>query len=135
MLYEYLMTNYNPNEPIFISDINLPISNGNLRKKIKELCDAGKIKRFDTGIYYLPKKSRLKGDIPLSVDTVARYKYISRNGNIVCRSWMDCSKINISISYLYKISEIGKNNTYNLLNILILLPIYDIIIISYDFYN
>ena len=83
MLYEYLMTNYNPNEPIFISDINLPISNGNLRKKIKELCDAGKIKRFDTGIYYLPKKSRLKGDIPLSVDTVARYKYISRNGNIV----------------------------------------------------
>lgn len=76
MLYEYLMTNYNPNEPIFISDINLPISNGNLRKKIKELCDAGKIKRFDTGIYYLPKKSRLKGDIPLSVDTVA-------NGNTV----------------------------------------------------
>lgn len=42
MLYEYLRTNYNPNESIFIFDVNLSISNGNLYKKIKELCDASK---------------------------------------------------------------------------------------------
>lgn len=82
MLYKYLIENYKPNEPIFISDISLPVSDGNLRKMMKGLCDTGKIKRFDTGIYYLPKNSRLKGDVPLGADTVARYKYVSRNGNI-----------------------------------------------------
>ena len=49
---------------------------------MKDLCDVGKIKRFDIGIYYLPKQSRLKGGVPLSVDTVAKYKYVCRNGNI-----------------------------------------------------
>lgn len=104
MLYEYLMTNYNPNEPIFISDINLPISNGNLRKKIKELCDAGKVKRFDTGIYYLPKKSRLKGDIPLSVDTVA-------NGNTVeyYSGYTFANQLGVTMQVPYVI-EIVSNN-------------------------
>lgn len=82
MLYEYLIKSYQPNEPIFLCDIDLPVSNGNLRKMMKDLCDIGKIKRFDIGIYYLPKKSRLKGGVPLSVDTVAKYKYVCRNGNI-----------------------------------------------------
>lgn len=82
MLYEYLIKSYQPNEPIFLCDIDLPVSNGNLRKMMKDLCDAGKIKRFDIGIYYLPKQSRLKGGVPLSVDTVAKYKYVCRNGNI-----------------------------------------------------
>lgn len=82
MLYEYLIKSYQPNEPIFLCDIDLPVSNGNLRKMMKDLCDVGKIKRFDIGIYYLPKQSRLKGGVPLSVDTVAKYKYVCRNGNI-----------------------------------------------------
>lgn len=82
MLYEYLIKSYQSNEPIFLCDIDLPVSNGNLRKMMKDLCDVGKIKRFDIGIYYLPKQSRLKGGVPLSVDTVAKYKYVCRNGNI-----------------------------------------------------
>lgn len=82
MLYKYLIKSYQPNEPIFLCDIDLPVSNGNLRKMMKDLCDVGKIKRFDIGIYYLPKQSRLKGGVPLSVDTVAKYKYVCRNGNI-----------------------------------------------------
>lgn len=82
MLYEYLIKSYQPNEPIFLCDIDLPVSNGNLRKMMRDLCDVGKIKRFDIGIYYLPKQSRLKGGVPLSVDTVAKYKYVCRNGNI-----------------------------------------------------
>ena len=82
MLYEYLIKSYQPNEPIFLCDIDLPVSNGNLRKMMKDLCDVEKIKRFDIGIYYLPKQSRLKGGVPLSVDTVAKYKYVCRNGNI-----------------------------------------------------
>ena len=31
----------------------------------KELCDSGKINRFDKGVYYIPKQSRLKGGVPL----------------------------------------------------------------------
>ena len=81
-LYEYLISNYKPNEPIFVSDIQLSVSDVNLRQMFKVLCDSGKIERFDTGIYYLPKASRLKGGVPLVADTVARYKYVSRNGRI-----------------------------------------------------
>lgn len=82
MLYDYLTTNYKPNEPIFVSDISLPVSHVNLRQMFKILCDAGKIKRFETGVYYLPKESKLKGGVPLGADTVAKYKYISRNGKV-----------------------------------------------------
>jgi len=82
MLYEYLTEKYKPNEPIFVSDISLPVSDVNLRQMFKVLCDSGKIKRFETGIYYLPKQSRLQGGVPLGAETVARYKYIFRNGSI-----------------------------------------------------
>ena len=80
MLYEYLKLNYLPNEPIFVSDIDLPVTNGNLRRMFKVLCDSGKIERFDKGVYYIPKQSRLKGGVPLGTDAVVRAKYVSRNG-------------------------------------------------------
>lgn len=83
MLYEYLIANYKPNEPIFLSDVKLPnINNNNLRQMFKLLCDSHKIKRYDTGIYYIPTPSRLKGGTTLSPTTVATYKYISRHGKI-----------------------------------------------------
>ncbi len=82
MLYRYLVENYMPNEPIFVSDISLPVTDVNLRQMFKVLCDSGKITRFEKGVYYIPKESRLKGGVPLGADTVAKYKYISRNGKI-----------------------------------------------------
>lgn len=83
MLYEYLIANYKPNEPIFLSDIHLAnINNNNLRQLFKSLSDSHKIKRYDTGIYYIPAKSRLKGETSLPPTIVATYKYISRNGNV-----------------------------------------------------
>ena len=47
MLYDYLIKNYKANEPIFVSDIVLPVSDANLRQMFKALCDSEKIKRFD----------------------------------------------------------------------------------------
>ena len=82
MLLEYLQENYKANEPIFVSDIELPVTDTNLRQMFKVLCDSGQIVRYDTGIYYLKGKSRLKGGVSLSADVVARYKYISRNNKI-----------------------------------------------------
>ena len=55
MLLEYLQENYNKNEPIFVADIHLPVSDTNLRQMLKVLCDKGTIQRFDTGIYILPE--------------------------------------------------------------------------------
>lgn len=80
MLYEYLLENYKPNEPIFTSDIDLGISGNTLRPLLKQLCDQGKLKRFDNGVFYIPAQSRLKGGIPIAADTVARYRYIARRG-------------------------------------------------------
>lgn len=83
MLYKYLESNYSPNEPIFISDVELPVSDVNLRRMFKKLCDEGKIKRFDKGIYYIPKQSRLKGGVPIGADAVTKAKYVSRKGKVV----------------------------------------------------
>lgn len=82
MLLEYLQKNYKVNEPIFVSDIDLPVTATNLRQMFKVLCDNGKIYRYDTGIYYMKGTSRLKGGASLSASEVARYKYISRNNRV-----------------------------------------------------
>lgn len=82
MLYKYLTSNYKPNEPIFLADINLPINGNTLRQMFKKLCDAGKLRRFDAGVYYLPSESRLKGGTGLTPEVVASYKYIERGGKI-----------------------------------------------------
>lgn len=82
MLYEYLLENYKINEPIFLADINLPVTDNNLRQMFKVLCDKGNIVRYDTGIYYIKGTSRLKGSSTLSASEVARYKYIERNERV-----------------------------------------------------
>lgn len=82
MLLKYLQENYKLNEPIFVSDIDLPVTDTNLRQMFKVLCDNGQIMRYDTGIYYLKGDSRLKGGATLSASEVARYKYISRNNQV-----------------------------------------------------
>ena len=82
MLLEYLQQNYKVNEPIFVSDIELPVTDNNLRQMFKVLCDSGQIMRYETGIYYLKSDSRLKGGTTLSASEVAKYKYISRNNQV-----------------------------------------------------
>lgn len=77
MLLEYLQKNYKVNEPIFVSDIDLPVTDTNLRQMFKVLCDSGQIYRYETGIYYMKGNTRLKGGVPLSASKVARYKYIT----------------------------------------------------------
>ena len=81
MLYEYLKQNYVPGEPIFASDIEIPdMSEENLRYHFKRLADTGIICRFDSGIYYFPKKNILGENQILSAETVVFHKYIMRKG-------------------------------------------------------
>lgn len=76
-LYEYLLENYNENEPIFVSEIAIEdMTDVNLRQQIKKLADSGKIKKFDTGIYFIPKKSVFCSGSQLSPYKVIEQKYI-----------------------------------------------------------
>ena len=56
MLFEYLLETYGQNEPIFVSDIRYKDWSTNyIRQQIKKLTDEGKLRRYDTGIYFIPK--------------------------------------------------------------------------------
>ncbi len=84
MLYEYLLSNYTQGEPIFTGDIDIPdMTEENLRYHLKKLTDDAVIYRFESGVYYFPKKNILGEYVPLSADTVALHKYIMRKGKRV----------------------------------------------------
>lgn len=77
ILYKYLSNHYKENEPIFLADIQIEGMTGtNIRQQIKKLTDAGKVKRFDNGIYFLPKKTMFKPDSQLALEKVLGYKYL-----------------------------------------------------------
>ena len=83
-VYGYLLENYGQNEPIFLSELSIsgmkPVS---LRQQLKKLTEDGRLKRFDAGIYYLPKKSMFRFGSMLSPDEVIRKKYLME-GNSRC---------------------------------------------------
>lgn len=84
MLLEYLTENYETGEPIFLQDIKITgMSEASIRQGIKKLTETGEVVRYDQGVYFIPKISRLKGTPTLAPDIVARYKYISRMGRIM----------------------------------------------------
>ena len=77
MLKEYLEKNYGYDEPIFINEIRLNGLNDNtLHRYFKRMLGAGDLARFDTGIYYLPKASRLLKKSYLDPMKVIVRKYI-----------------------------------------------------------
>ncbi len=82
MLYGYLIENFKPYEPIFTADIDIDMVGNSLRPKLKELCDSGKLCRYEAGVYYLPGKMKLKGLTPISASAVARSRYVNRRGKI-----------------------------------------------------
>lgn len=81
MVYEYLRQNYEPGEPIFLTDVAIDgMTEPNVRYHIKRLTDDGQLCRFDSGVYYLPKRGVLGGEVAMSPETVAMHKYIRRRG-------------------------------------------------------
>lgn len=79
MLWQYILNRYAEGEPIISSDIELDISESNRRRQFKILTDEGKLKRYENGVYYIPKRSRLGTELPMLPDYVIESKYISRN--------------------------------------------------------
>lgn len=84
MLWQYIESNYKENQPILSSALNIPgVTPTNLRQSLKNLTDKGKLKRFDSGVYFIPRKSLLKDGTTISADKVIEAKYI-KNNNGVC---------------------------------------------------
>lgn len=83
MLYEYIKKNYKEAEPIFFSDLERgEISKSALNQQLKLLCEKGLLKKYDTGVYYIPKVTLLNCVVGPNADMVARYRFISKGENI-----------------------------------------------------
>ena len=83
-VYEYLISKYSANEPIFLSEIEISDMNAaSVRQQMKKLVTDSLVKRFDTGIYYIPGKSMFRSGSTLSVDEVIKKKYLM-NENTRC---------------------------------------------------
>ena len=52
-----------------------------VRQQMKKLTEEGRLKRFDAGIYYIPKKSMFRSGSTLSIDEVIRKKYLQDGVN------------------------------------------------------
>ena len=81
-VYSYIESNYQPNEPIFLSELNISgIKAVSVRQQMKKLTEDGRLKRFDTGIYYIPKKSMFRSGSVLSVDEVCKSTWFNDSGS------------------------------------------------------
>ncbi len=77
-VYNYLKDNYEQNEPIFLADLTIPsIKPVSLRQQLKKLTEDGRIRRFDTGIYFIAKKTRFHFGSALSASEVIQKKYLT----------------------------------------------------------
>lgn len=83
MLYDYIKDHYHEAEPIFFSDLEREnITKSALNQQLKKLCEKGLLQKYETGVYFLPKKTLLKSTVGPNADMVARYRFISKGDNI-----------------------------------------------------
>ena len=83
MLMDYLIDTYGYDEPIFINDVHVgDMSDSALRQSFKRMVNAGTLMRFDTGIYFLPRSSRLLKKAYLDPMKVIICKYIQSSNEI-----------------------------------------------------
>lgn len=81
MLYDYIVNNYDKDEPIFLSE--LPgNSRDYVRQQMKQLADEGKVERLYNGVYYLSYMTILGTKGRVSVDKLVEKKYISYQGKV-----------------------------------------------------
>ena len=81
MLYEYILDNYQKDEPIFLNELPGK-SKESIRQEMKKLTDEGKIERLYNGVYYLSYKTILGTKGKMSFDKFLDKKYLNSNGNI-----------------------------------------------------
>lgn len=82
-LYDSLLKTYGTNEPIFSSEISFEdYSRPWISKQLSQLCEDGRIIRYEKGVYYIPTDT-VFGKSLLNPRKVIERKYISNNGDII----------------------------------------------------
>ena len=77
-VFNYLRANYKENEPIFLSDVKVPgMDDVVIRQYIRQLTASDTIKRYDSGIYFFPRKTIFKSGSTLSFIDVINSKYLN----------------------------------------------------------
>ena len=76
---------YGTDTPIFVSEVSVPnMSQNAVRQYFMRLCKDGKLKRYDTGVYYIPTKTAFGTDSTLSRNQVIQKKYLETKDGEVC---------------------------------------------------
>lgn len=81
MLYDYIVNNYDKDEPIFLSELPGK-SKDYIRQEMKRLVDEGKVERLYNGVYYLSYTTILGTKGKVSIDKFIEKKYISYKGSV-----------------------------------------------------
>ena len=79
MLYDYIISNYQKDEPIFLAELPGK-SRESVRQEMKKLTDEGKIERLYNGVYYLSYKTILGTKGKVSIDKFIKKKFLEANG-------------------------------------------------------
>jgi hypothetical protein len=108
---EYLKTQYGTCEPIYVEQIQFDgYSRPWIFKELKKLVDSGELKRFDTGIYYFPRKMTY-GEAGLDPRKVVQRRFLS-DGNEVYGYVAGVSLLNLAglTTQVPNLLEIVTNN-------------------------
>lgn len=81
MLYDYILKNYEKDEPIFLSELPGD-SRDYVRQEMKKLADDGKLERLFNGVYYLSYTTILGTKGKMSIDKYVDKKFIKSNGRV-----------------------------------------------------
>lgn len=81
MLYDFLLKTYGTNKPIFVSEIaSGSMTQNNIRQQVMNYAASGKLKKYDTGIYFIPSESIFKSGSQISQNDVIEKKYLISSG-------------------------------------------------------
>ena len=79
MLYDYILENYEKDEPIFLEE--LPgRSKDSIRQEMKHLTDEGKLERLYNGVYYISYVSILGTKGKVSIEKYVDKKFLNVKG-------------------------------------------------------
>ena len=81
MLYDYILKNYEKDEPIFLSELPGD-SRDYVRQEMNKLVDDGKLERLFNGVYYLSYTTILGTKGKMSIDKYVDKKFIKSNGRV-----------------------------------------------------
>lgn len=81
MLYDYIVKNFEKDEPIFL--VELPgKSREAVRQEMKKLTDEGKVERLYNGVYYRSYQTILGTKGKVSMDKFIQKRYLEVNGEV-----------------------------------------------------